>query len=218
VNDDLQARLRSDGFVVVRDIATREAFERVAGSFGESLTSTVVELRTRGATYLSRSDAIPFHTDHPNVDVIGWWCERQDEEDGASLLLDGRALVESLDREARIALEGVFLPCPALLELSTKSHDERCVVSSTDAGPSIYYADWLRPRCFTTGAAAAWNLLRAGLSADGGKLRRDVRLGAGDALFIDNRRMLHGRGVLAPMSRRRLRRVWLRGQGHDPLP
>jgi hypothetical protein len=190
--------------------------ERVAGSFGEQLTSTVVELRSRGATYLSRPEAIPFHTDHPSVAMIGWWCERQDEEDGASLLLDGRALVESLDHEARIALEGVFLQCPALTELSTRSNDERPVVSGTDAALSIYYADWLRPRCVTAGAAAAWDLLRGCVRADSAKKRRGVRLGVGDALFIDNRRKLHGRGVLAPTSRRCLRRVWLCESAEGP--
>jgi alpha-ketoglutarate-dependent taurine dioxygenase len=48
--------------------------------------------------------------------------------------------------------------------------------------------------------------------------RLEIRLERGQCLFIDNRRMLHGRGALPEDSRRHLVRLYLRADGEGATP
>jgi alpha-ketoglutarate-dependent taurine dioxygenase len=51
---------------------------------------------------------------------------------------------------------------------------------------------------------------RRALSAEAKRSADELRLKPGDALFIDNRRLLHGRRAIAHDSRRTLHRLWVR--------
>ncbi|HET9679463.1 MAG TPA: hypothetical protein VFP95_02745, partial [Gammaproteobacteria bacterium] len=39
---------------------------------------------------LCSNQAMPFHTDHPDANVIAWYCVAQSSNGGASLLVDSR--------------------------------------------------------------------------------------------------------------------------------
>lgn len=201
MNSRLDA-LDRDGFVVLRDIGSPTEFERALAELGEVVLRTPVELRPNVGTYLCRSAAVPLHTDHPDVDVVAWWCERQDEQDGASILVDALAVIAGLDERTRTALGGVPVPCPTLARVAGgPCAAERTVVS---ASGGVYFAAWLSPT--RSGMAAVWRELAQRVED---APRREVRLGPGEALFVDNRRMLHGRRALAEGSTRRLCRAWL---------
>lgn len=200
----LRAALERDGFAIVRGVDTPIAFERLLGDLGQVVHRTVVEIRAGVATYVCRPEAVPLHTDHPDVDLVAWWCERQDLRDGAALLVDARAALLALEPLQIEGLPRARLPCPELRQPSGGAGSGSRPV--LDADRAVYFAPWLRPtdeRAFPSWSA----LLRAVERAP----RAEVRLAQGEVLIVDNHRMLHGRRELASGSRRRLARAWVVG-------
>jgi hypothetical protein len=50
---------------------------RQIGSFTYAVRPQRVEVVEGNRALLSSAAAMPFHTDHPSVDVIAWFCESQ---------------------------------------------------------------------------------------------------------------------------------------------
>ena len=193
--------LRVDGFILLRDVGP-DGFERVLEELGDVVLRTPVELRADVSTYVCQPGAVPLHTDHPDVDIVGWCCERQDEHDGASLLVDTRRILAGFDESTRERLSEVLLPCPALRAVTTAAHATlRALLSAAD---EIYFAEWLAPN-----EPSALDLWRTFAKAVAQAPCHAFRLTPGDVLLVDNHRMLHGRGPLRPSSMRRLRRAWV---------
>lgn len=211
--DDMVSALRHDGYAVASGLGSLSAYSDIANGLGRVLVRTTVELDPRRRTYVCNEDRVPFHTDHPAAKIIGWLCERQDEKDGASLLVDMRKATEALGASRAKALSEVHLPCPRLLEISKSAHEPRPILEVKGEELAFYYAHWLRPIRATEAGKEAWNTFFELLERDA--IRPiEIRLEPGDALFIDNRRMLHGRRRLPIGSARRLHRVWIE---HQPV-
>lgn len=195
--DALVHGLRTDGFVRLSNLDPR-AYRDIAEALGTVIDETDVRLRPAGRTCLTRPRMIPFHTDHPHAEVIGWRCVRQDPADGASLLIDAHAVLADLSPDDREALSGVTMP--ALRWLGGQPDPTPLVEQG-----SVFFAPWLPVPESTTELV---NRLRLGL--DGAQVHR-FPLEPGDALFVDNRRMLHGRGAISRGSPRCLERLWIAG-------
>lgn len=189
--------LRRDG------LATLALDESAARAFveglGPILHETDVRLRPGAMTWLASPDPIPAHTDHPTVQWVAWWCVRQDNTDGASLLVDGRRVLGQLGAQADL-LERVLLPVPGLKGVHPVG------VHPMLAHGRVYWAPWLEPTVgdeLRPAVDAFADLVRSPA------LERRVRLTPGDLLVIDNTRMLHGRGALVTGSVRHLKRWWV---------
>lgn len=138
--DDMGSALRRDGHAVASGLGSLSAYSDVANGLGRVLVRTTVELDPRRRTYVCSEDAVPFHTDHPAAKIVGWLCERQDEEDGASLLVDMREAAEAIGASQAKALSEVHLPCPRLLEISNSPHEPRPILEMKDTESAFYYA------------------------------------------------------------------------------
>lgn len=189
------APLTRDGFVVLSlDEGDARAF--VEG-LGPVIDHTEVRLREGVDTWLTSPEAIPPHTDDPRARWIGWWCGRQDTDDGANLLVDGGEALRSLEA-----------PCVAALERVTftiRGHAfPHPAVSSTGG---LFYAPWLHFSTPDDEAREAVQALRVALADP--THQRKVLLEPGQLLVVDNHRILHGRGALAPDSPRHLTRWWV---------
>jgi len=179
--------------------------KQIVARLGPVLHRTRVSIRPEGRTYLSRAEAVPFHTDHPNVAVISWRCEAQDAGDGASLLVDAVAAIDALDPPTANALATVRMPCPDLLGL-TRSH---CRVLWEPSTRQVFFAPWLLPEGVTDSQRIALGALRDAIERAAVATRLRFRLDPGQCLAIDNRRMLHGRGPVHDGSTRTLERIWI---------
>jgi Taurine catabolism dioxygenase TauD, TfdA family len=222
---DVAARVREDlrTHGLARLPAMTEArFVELAGCVGEAglRTDLVIdpaqaeEERRRRSSEAGRPvvyapTELGFHTDRPTVDVIGWYCVEQDAEDGAVLLIDTADLGEHFTAAEIAALGRVELGYFQRNALT--GQEEACrapLVASGPRGHLLYYAPWL----VQEGAGGETALL-ARFAAYVERKRETalvrIRLERGEALFVDNHRLLHARGNLSPSSRRHIVRLYI---------
>lgn len=199
----LGERLHRDGWALVREKLTPQEFERVATTLGRIVLETPVRLTPEARTYLSSPKPLPGHTDHPSVEYIAWHCLRQDDEDGASVLIDTRPILEQMGPEAA-HLAHVKLGCPPLKGLDPT--ETWPLTWSARGATRVYYAPWQRAITESIVQQRAYEAFRNLTTT---VVPTKIRLDPGQVLVIDNRRILHGRGALRPGSQRELRRLWL---------
>ncbi len=153
---------------------------------------------------------LAFHTDRPTVDVIGWYCIEQDAQDGAVQLIDTADLADHLSSAELAGLEQI--------ELGYYHRDNQTVTdeprqaSLVEKGPRghlLYYAPWQIAADLGGDAAQALARFEAYLESKRTTSLLRIRLEPGEALFIDNRRLLHARGNLSPASRRHIVRLYI---------
>jgi len=202
---DVLAPLAESGFAWLRRPHGDAEFVALARDLGQIVDDTPVRLVPGKRTYLARPAPIPLHTDHPTADIILWRCESQDGRDGASLLVDGRKVIEDLNEPQCAGLERLVLP--AMVRLGDEPLPTP--ILARDGGDGcLFYAPWLEPLGRPVEAHDALVAFRRALSGHEREAVR-VRLEPGHILVVDNHRMLHGRGRLSPESARRLRRLWV---------
>ncbi|MFO0606906.1 MAG: TauD/TfdA family dioxygenase [Polyangiales bacterium] len=209
--DELKARvergLREDGWATVH-VGAYDAYGRLAEALGEVVGAERIALRPGAHAYVAQPGPVPLHTDQPEVAAIGWWCEAQDDEDGASLLLDTWPVVDSLPDRARARLRCVDLVTPPLAGGPPTMRWP--VLRPSPRGEHVFCSPWLRAAGDHPEDQAALDDFRRRVSEHARTDVRSVRLRVGEALFVDNRRVLHGRRAIGAASRRCLRRLWLR--------
>jgi hypothetical protein len=204
--------LRRDGFFHARAIRQDE-YIALAASLGEVVAVEEIELRPGVGSYACSPGPVPFHTDHPAVTSAAWYCLRQDPVDGASLLIDSQQLIGKLSLEQIALLERLRLAFPPLV--AGHPPGAAPVLMPRSDGYGVYYPPIVRPQGPEPAALDALQELAEQVREVGPTLQIRIRLEVNDALFVDNRRMLHGRGSLRPNSPRLLRRAWIR---REPAP
>lgn len=196
------------GILHVPGSLTASSYRALAEELGRVIHEEQIALRPGAHAYVARPGRVPLHTDHPDVDIIGWYCEEQDAVDGASLLLDAQPVVDGLSAAELETLRGIEVACPPLAGgPPTESRPVLCRRGDRD---EVFCSPWLHPVVRTPAHDAAVDTFRARVSARAREAVRELQLRPGDALFIDNHRVLHGRRAIAAGSRRSLRRVWIR--------
>lgn len=211
-HDALRARLATDGFAVValedRVLARLlQPWLLVDGLLGLGPHLTEVQpIRpiAQGRSFAASSGPAPLHTDSQlwrgrPAELQLTYCLRPADRDGESLLVDGYALADRLAAER-----------PA--ELAALITEPRClpfvfghVFGPTLARRSDRHVITHSPRP-EPGDRIASIMERALADAP----QRSVRLEAGQALLVDNHRMLHGRRAFEDPARELLRVLaWL---------
>jgi hypothetical protein len=210
-SDDLFERVarlvREDGYVRVPGALGFDAYRAIARRLGVIVGEERIALRSGAHAYVAKPGPVPLHTDQPEVDVIGWYCDRQDDADGATLLFDMKPFVDRLPLDLRTRLFDVRLLTPPV----TGGPPTMAwpVLRRRGSGVAVFCSPWLRSASPIPEHVAALETFRAELSRAITNERVAVRLAAGEALFVDNGRVLHGRGAIAPDSQRSLRRLWI---------
>jgi hypothetical protein len=200
---DILADIDRNGFIVLNP-TTCDEYLGLMHALGTPGFQTSVELRDDINTYVCQPGEVPMHTDHPEADLIAWRCERQDDLDGASLIIDGQLVAHRCDQETQRILELTYLAprrakgvapvlTPVLRRLRIQTR--------------ICFAPWLTPVGDDPAQARAYQRFATAVSATAPV---EVRLKPGEVLIVDNGRVLHGRRALQAGSRRQLTRLWVR--------
>lgn len=177
-------------------------FRESIRELGTIIQRTEVRVRPESKAMVTSPRSLDLHTDHHAARYIAWYCHRQSEQGGESLLLDARAAFDRLAPEHRDRL--------FTLEL----HEHKVFPEDPGSWPFVmydqgrlrfYYSFWLtNPSDRDDPAYGAFqNALRA-------MPPLELKLSPGDALIIDNHRMLHGRKAIGPDGDRYLERFWIK--------
>jgi hypothetical protein len=217
LSQTIEKELRERGFSHIPAPLAQEEYTSLAASLGKIVGSELIALRPGAHAYVAKHGKVPLHTDQPQVDVISWRCERQDEQDGRSLLLDTRPIVASLSEKQRELLRSVELWCPLLSGGPPVLRFP--VLTPTPEGEAVFCSPWLRAASDGQTHQEALDAFRQLISEAAKNSTTEVRLSPGEALFVDNRRVLHGRKAIGEQSQRRLHRLWVarpkQNRGHE---
>lgn len=213
VFDAVDDALRTQGYAVLPG-GDAAALDALVGALGAVVGEEPIRLREGAHAYVAKPGRVPLHTDHPQVDLIAWRCVAQDPNDGASWLLDARPVLDALPAAVREALRATRLECPRLAGgPPTCAHPVLWGQRS-----SLFCSPWLRAVGGDPASQRALDTLREHLSDAARDGIISVRLAPGDTLVVDNHRVLHGRGPIAPDSPRHLRRQWIQRHGVKDRP
>jgi len=172
--------------------------QHLATTLGKVLLRTEVRLNPKVSTYLCQPGAIPPHTDHPAARFILWYCQVAD--DGPNRLIDARSALSMLHPVQRTAIERLRFDCPPFT--SERGREEHplwdCLTQK------FFFAAW----CAHAADSAAVRRAEA-FFLGATQAQQSVHLKPGEALLIDNHRLLHFRDALSPTSARWLTRWWI---------
>ena len=199
-----------------------EQYEQVAGRLGKIVLRSDVKVDLERARNQEQVRQMPgrggiyspsplhLHTD-PNADLVSWYCVEQDATGGPMLMIDAGSLEEHFSRQELEILSRVELWSP-----SRKSEAEQetltplPMLTRKEGKYRIFYASWLLRESYDDEANQVLEKFAAYLRRLEETQLISLPIKKHDTVFIDNGRMLHGRGALPETSRRHLVRLYLR--------
>lgn len=201
--------LRKRGFLKMESPISHEVFEQIACNLGSIIRREDVGLHLSGR-YVHRPQAIGMHTDHASAQYLGWYCVRPEPTGGPVYLLDAHKILEErFTPKQRDLLKTVIMDSP------WPKSGESCPVpffEQTDSRWQLFYTPWRVLEIQNRRARPLWETFQQVIAQeDSGKRKYSfpVRLTEGQCLFIDNKRIFHGREALPETSQRLLKRVWI---------
>lgn len=196
-------QIREQGYVFLRQPSDAE-FSELISSLGEVIHVEDICSDGRGDALLSSTDALSAHTDHHAASHIVWRCIEQADGGGESVIVDGVLLFEALPEEYKTALRTVRL---AEHNVFDGDCDEYPMVTEDSKGKiHLYYSYWLARDDLVGIAKKAFEAFSRALHV---VPEKRFLLRPGDALAIDNHRILHGRTRILGETKRHLFRYWL---------
>ena len=213
---EVLASLRTLGYAHVRQARAAEEFDKVAQQLGSIALRTDLTITPQRSSIVYKPDEITLHQDNPTMNVLGWYCVRQDEFDGSARLLDAgdvgdyfsRSEIEIM-RRTNVGYPDpdpsrhnpdvgliAYLLWPLLTEKATRTE--------------VYYVPWLLIDSYDELQSRVLEKFAEYLRTKEESELITIRLRAGESLFIDNNRVLHGRGPIKENSKRFLKRVWIK--------
>jgi hypothetical protein len=224
--ETIRASLATDGLALVATRLSAEDFEALGSLIGvvEERTDIRIDPARRQAQMASRSDALGkarpgvyqaeslgMHTDRPTAAVLAWYCFEQDVDAGETILVDTSDMADYFSLDELTTLAGVQVSYAVRRpNAAGEMVFRQPLLTRSGARYEVFYVPWNVAEPSTTEARCALEKF-----ADYVRQGRDqrairIRLWPGESMFIDNRRMLHGRDALPEASKRHLLRLYIR--------
>jgi alpha-ketoglutarate-dependent taurine dioxygenase len=201
----MKRALAEVGVVVVRCEATQAQFFAVARRLGIVLTELAVFVEPRQVPYVRNAGVVPFHTDHhPLADIIGWYCVQPCRSGTPSVYLDAEDAYDRMSPADQDKLQRIRLRVK-----SAKGRELVPVVTFDGSRPRFAWNSLWLHKPIEPDAQGAVRRFSTMLATPGRAHTVTVPLAAGEFVFIDNKRFLHGRDAIPPDSRRLLYRLWI---------
>lgn len=218
----VRSALEADGYLHLSWPMTMESYEAIAGRLGTIVQKSDVKvdvararsqeqvrvLKGRGGIY--SPSALGWHTD-PIADLVSWYCVEQDDSGGPMMMMDLGDLENNFSAEELQVLRKVELWMP-----SRKSEAEQetltpvPLLTKINGKYKIFYAPWLLRESEDLTVRNVMDKFAAYLKNKEERELIVLPVKPRDTVFLDNHRMLHGRGELPQTSKRHLVRFYLR--------
>lgn len=194
--------LQNKGFCRI-NIANYECFRDLCSDIGEVVQKTEVKINPLSRALVTSDRALDFHTDHHAVDYIAWFCHKQSNKGGETLLLDTKPLLENLTEHEISELRSIYLYEHKVFEGDEKKTP--LLRKNCDNFFDIYYSFWLLDDRDKENP-----VLRKFYKSLANGCAIKIKLKPCEALIIDNRRVLHGRTAIEGNKDRHLTRYWIK--------
>lgn len=195
---DIQLMLDTVGYIYIPD-SNYETFLDISSSIGKLIKLTDVRIDNSKKWFLNKSDAFPMHTDHPDINFVAWFCIKQDNIYGATILIDVRPIIENMSEEM------IYLLSSINIEIQQTSKYVPLLISTEPL--KIHYAPWnIKYEQLSTKQIEAISDFNKKMSVLDKKL---IRLNPNDILIINNNFILHGRDKIPQDSNRHLIRAYI---------
>ena len=217
VSAAIQDVLMKSGYLHLTWPMSFEQYEQVAGRLGKIVLRSDVKVdlerarsqeqvrHLRGRGGIHSPSPLHLHTD-PNADLVSWYCVEQDETGGPMLMLDEHFSPKELEILSRVELWSPSRKSEAEQETLTPMP----MLTRKGGKYRIFYASWLLRESYDDEANRVLEKFAAYLRKLEETQLISLPIKKHDTVFIDNGRMLHGRGALPETSRRHLVRLYLR--------
>lgn len=222
ISDAIRHALETDGYLHLTWPMTMENYEAIAGRVGTIVQKNDVKVdlaraqsqeqarRIKGRGGIYSPGALGFHTD-PIADLVSWYCVEQDDGGAPMMMLDLG------DMEAHFSAEELEILSRVELLSPTKKPDAEQetltptpLLTKTNGKYKIYYAPWLLRECEDPSVRRIVEKFAAYVKNKEETQLIVLPVKPHDTVFLDNHRMLHGRGELPQTSKRHLVRLYLR--------
>jgi hypothetical protein len=214
LSEEILACLEFLGYAHTRQAMAYEDFELIAQQLGSIILRTELAITADRKSIVYKPDEIGFHQDNPTIHFIGWYCVHQDEMDGSSRLLDTDNLVTTFSSDELEVLSTINIRYPDLAnhqpDLGREAYFQAPLLDKGSAGYGVYFTPWFLLDSYDEQQRRVLDKFIAYVKAKETHEVIGIRLKPGESLFINNRRMLHGREAIRPDSRRFIKRVWIR--------
>jgi len=202
--------LVASGIRIMREAMPADAFRAACCELGEIFYEADVKLGAARPRNYQLPRAIGFHTDHVSARFVAWHCITRDPAGGAMQLVDLCPAYESLSDEQRSALERVHVDDNAAWGGGTPI----ALCARANGVPRFHYVPWLNFHAPDSEARAALAGFHEAVADRSARAAVEIDLAPGQAVFVDNHRIAHGRAAIAADSPRHLKRYWMREPGH----
>jgi len=222
VGEAIRHTLETVGYLHLSWPMTMENYEAIAGRVGTIVQKSDVKVdfaraqsqekvrRIKGRGGIYSPDALGFHTD-PIADLVSWYCVEQDDSGHPMMVLDLGDLEEHFSAEERESLSRVELLSPTRKsEVEQETLIPTPLLTKTSGKYKIFYAHWLLRESEDAAVRKIAEKFTAYVKNKEETQLIVLPVKPGDTVFLDNHRMLHGRGELPQASRRHLVRFYLR--------
>jgi hypothetical protein len=195
------SELKEKGFVHLTN-QTEQNLDNILQNFGEVLMTTDVIVRTKSKGMVTTALGLDYHTDHHKAEYILWYCYKQTDKGGESILLDAEKVYYKLTKEHQNELTKINLFEHKVFE---DDKDNYPLVAFDNNGKiRFYYSFWLVKDEDRNNIALQefQNIIKESETLE-------IKLKEKDILIVNNHRIFHGRKPIEGSKDRFLKRYWL---------
>jgi len=203
--EEIFLRINFFGYSHVLDFSERDRFEKMTRRMGNVWNVTDVRIEAGSHAMVTSPSDLSLHTDHPQANVIGWYCEEPCPYQAPTLLVDLGDVQTRLSRRDLELLSQIYTPVPGM------SGAYSPILLFQNGRVRLNYLDWFPAQGLVSDEhKAALRHFQELIQFKKDNELTSVALRKGEMLFIDNNRMLHGRDFLAADTPRHLVRHWIK--------
>lgn len=194
-------KLLDNGFLHLTN-QSEEQLNELLNSLGQVISTTDVVVKPNGKGMVSSANGLDFHTDHHKAKYVVWYCHKQTDLGGDSILVDAEKIYQQLTDKHKEQLKEI-----ELFEHKVFSDDKESylfVATDESGNRKFYYSFWLVKNADKQNPAMLefQYLLKQSESVK-------LNLKDKDILVVDNHRIFHGRTAIEGSKDRFLKRFWL---------
>lgn len=202
--ESLSNHLTEVGFLHLKS-QTENQLNDVISLLGEVIFTTDVVVKSESKSLVTSERGLDYHTDHHKAKYVVWYCYKQTDKGGESILMDAKRIFQQLSNEHQEQLKLIEL---FEHKIFSDDKDSFPLVSISNTGEiKFYYSFWLVKNENKQNPAllAFQKLIRETPPTK-------ICLKEGDILIVNNQSVFHGRTPIEGSKDRFLKRYWIAEQ------